>query len=796
MILPLIKSRQSAAPLLGTLLSIAIILLLITNAAHADLVISEIQATPASSSPNATLDVWDWMEIYNPTDASVNLREWHLTDNPKKLEKWTFPATNIPPRGFLVVYASGQNQTTPGLPLHTNFKLEASGEFLALSKPDGTIAHQFAPKFPAQVSGISFGLAMDGDSVKPNEVRYFSTPTPGARNVGGTISLGGVITKVGYSPKVPTDSDPVLVTARVEGPGSGESDVYLHYRVMFQDEVQISMNDSGVDGDRKSGDGTFSATIPDSVAGPGQMLRWYVTAGEAREGGSRMPPFPDPENSPQYFGTVISNPEITTQLPVLHWFVQSPHAANREDGTRCSIFLEGELYDNVFVNIRGQTSRRFPKVSYNFNLNKGHKLKYQKGSPSVGKFNLLSTYTDKSYMRQILAYETFRDAGAPYHSVFPMRIQQNAEFFSLALFCDDADGEFLERNGLDPKGALYKMYNGMTAAEGDDLKGERNKKRTRKHEPYDDLAEMINGLSAAPEEQTSYLFDHVNLPEVVNFLAATILTGNLDFGAKNYYLYRDTEGTGEWQMLPWDLDLTFGRKFNRLDFFYDDELYADTPLFVGGDTLLAKVIYDTPSTRQMYLRRLRTLMDELLQPPGTPAAQLRYEKRIHELTAQMEPDAKLDLARWSSWGRLQNLQQAVAGLTNYYLVSRRKFLYEHPKIPGSQPAEVSIEISRIEITAEKSEQFVELTNSNSFAVDLSGWKLAGSVEHTFPPGVVMIPNSVLYVSPDVRAFKAREVSPKGGEGLLVQGNYKGDLSPGGTVTVKCGRRVVATRPVK
>ena len=28
---------------------------------------------------------------------------------------------------------------------------------------------------------------------------------------------------------------------------------------------------------------------------------------------------------------------------------------------------------------------------------------------------------------------------------------------------------------------------------------------------------------------------------------------------KNIYVYRDTEGTGLWQMFPWDKDLSFGK---------------------------------------------------------------------------------------------------------------------------------------------------------------------------------------------------------------------------------------------
>ncbi len=74
------------------------------------------------------------------------------------------------------------------------------------------------------------------------------------------------------------------------------------------------------------------------------------------------------------------------------------------------------------------------------------------------------------------------------------------------------------------------------------------------------------------------------------------------------------------------------------------------------------------------------------------------------------------------------------------------------------------------------EEFIQLLNPNSIAVDISDWRLTGAVEHTFTPGTVLAPNGALYLCPNSAAFRARTVSPKGGEGLFVQGGYKGHLS--------------------
>jgi hypothetical protein len=73
----------------------------------------------------------DWIELYNSGSTTVNLAGWALTDDPTHQAKWTIPATNLTAKGFLVIFASGNNRAISGAPLHTDFSLKASGEYLA-----------------------------------------------------------------------------------------------------------------------------------------------------------------------------------------------------------------------------------------------------------------------------------------------------------------------------------------------------------------------------------------------------------------------------------------------------------------------------------------------------------------------------------------------------------------------------------------------------------------------------------------------------------------------------------------
>lgn len=123
-----------------------------------EVVINEILAdnTAGTTDPNGQLE--DWIELYNNTAADINLTGLFLSDNPDKLPKWPFPnGTTIPAGGYLIVWAD-EDSSQPGL--HANFKLKASGEFVALATSDGRVLDSIS--FGAQLPDRSFGRFANG----------------------------------------------------------------------------------------------------------------------------------------------------------------------------------------------------------------------------------------------------------------------------------------------------------------------------------------------------------------------------------------------------------------------------------------------------------------------------------------------------------------------------------------------------------------------------------------------------------------------------------------------------------
>jgi len=158
--------------------------------------ITELGAAGPADIPDEDGDRVDWIEIANFGAEPAALAGWCLTDDFRKLSRWRFPNVHLPPGQRLVVFASGKNRRDPARPLHTNFKLNDRGEYLALAKPDGqTIAQEFMPKYPRQRGAVSFGLREGlrlGDGVAgvpTGAYTYFAQPTPGRTNIGEVLGL-------------------------------------------------------------------------------------------------------------------------------------------------------------------------------------------------------------------------------------------------------------------------------------------------------------------------------------------------------------------------------------------------------------------------------------------------------------------------------------------------------------------------------------------------------------------------------------------------------------------------------
>ena len=136
--------------------------------------INEILARNDTTNTDESGEYDDWLELYNTGTESEDIGGFYLTDNADNLTKWIIPdGTVIQSQNFLLFWCDEDQEQGD---LHTNFKLSAGGEFLALVNIDGvTILDSIT--FGNQSTDISYGRVFDGSS----EWNFLS-PTPGSTN--------------------------------------------------------------------------------------------------------------------------------------------------------------------------------------------------------------------------------------------------------------------------------------------------------------------------------------------------------------------------------------------------------------------------------------------------------------------------------------------------------------------------------------------------------------------------------------------------------------------------------------
>ena len=127
------------------------------------------------------------LRLLNTGTDPHSLEGWSLSDSADVPGKWEFPAVTMQPGSFLVVFASGKDRHDPAAELHTNFKLEKEGEYLALydnANPRQRVCG-FLPEFPPQACGYSYGRAGEAE-----DYQYLYPPTPGRGNTSSEVFQG------------------------------------------------------------------------------------------------------------------------------------------------------------------------------------------------------------------------------------------------------------------------------------------------------------------------------------------------------------------------------------------------------------------------------------------------------------------------------------------------------------------------------------------------------------------------------------------------------------------------------
>lgn len=231
------------------LLWLALLSLWVSPAAAQAVFVNEVMAANAATIVDDFGIHSDWVELYNPGAAPIDLTGYFLTDDPTLPQKWQFPSGTIAANGYLLVWASDRNLVSPAGQLHANFKLSSTGEAVRLTLPDGISIVDQAPA-QALANDQSYARQPDGGGIwavvgvaTPGTTNTPPVPTvptpefstsPGAYanpvSLGLTVAQPGAVIHYTLDGSDPTELSPTFTTPLTLTDRAGQAAVYALIR--------------------------------------------------------------------------------------------------------------------------------------------------------------------------------------------------------------------------------------------------------------------------------------------------------------------------------------------------------------------------------------------------------------------------------------------------------------------------------------------------------------------------------------------------------------------------------------
>jgi PKD repeat protein len=746
------------------------------------------QAVPASAATSggmviselnyhsgSDLDTDDFLELTNTSGAPLDISGWSFTAGVTAV----FAAgTVVPANGYFVVAKdAAQFQTTYGFAPNAVYggNLSNGGEAVtlvdaALNVVD-TVTYADVAPWPSTPDGTGPTLELRDltlDNTQPDSwgASLAAGGTPGAKNSLDGTGPAPVVAELKATPARPSAGQPVAVTARLRTGSTAQ----LTYKVMFGADVVVPFVDDAAS-PGGAGDGVYSGTIPGQSAG--NLIRYRVDASAGGTGYSE----PAAGDSVRYRGVVVLNSAVSSSLPVIEWFmddaVYNDILANHryDDYQGAAVWAyNGQVIDGALMNVRGNTSRSNAKVSWKVELPKGYIFDLGGKLPYPLDEFALQNYADNF---ADVGWATVKAGGDRALNIVPVRTQRNGTFWSLGRIMETEDGRWRDDQGVS-NWAIYKGDGGSVGATSSPAALQASgwlDKKTRKDEDFSDVWTLSNSVDASPSAaQQAWIYQNVNMPELVNYMAINSIIRHQDSGWYNWWLARDTDGTGRWEMWQWDLNWIFTTPSSD-----------GKGLFLTPDTSnnFTQAMLSYPEIKEMFYRRLRTLADQFL-----PAGQ--YEAQWDAISAQTTPDWNLDRAKWGGYTPASARTAFLAGLAD-----RRNTINGNTgpglPVPTTQAADANVVVNEIQYhPAGSGGEYIELANPGSTAVDISGWTIDAVGLKIQPGTVIPAGGRVVFVAND-KAFRLAYT----GANRFVGGTFTGTLDDAGeAIVLRDGSRVV------
>ena len=212
-----------------------------------------------------------------------------------------------------------------------------------------------------------------------------------------------------------------------------------------------------------------------------------------------------------------------------------------------AIAYNGQVIDNVEVNIKGHASQQNPKVSWKFHTPAGPRPRRCRVSSSTRSTS--STCRPTGPTRRTAGPSCRgRPTSAPgssNHQMFPIRTQRNGAFQGDYSLQDTYDGTWREREGYDDN----QFFEAETSAFSTRPVNVQFSKKAPDETDFAPIAAFVNGVRLTGNAQRDYLLANADLPQLINYAAVTAIIEHHDSSSKNFFMSQDPV-TGRWTHHP------------------------------------------------------------------------------------------------------------------------------------------------------------------------------------------------------------------------------------------------------
>lgn len=517
----------------------------------------------------------DWIELYNNSNEEINLFDFALSDDISNYRKWIFPNINIQPKGYLIIYASG-NDTICGKELHTNFKIKQAGEILVLTNSHCDVLSLIEAVFVP--TDKSFACTLDGNGI----MNITDMPTPNSLNIISDnvyCSHPSGFYKDSFNLTLSASDINHEIHYTLNGEIPSQNSKLYKAPIRIKNNSQTPLNFSLIPTTPLSGESQLYDFIwkePKNVY-KCNVIRFAAFENDTMRGGiCTRNFFVDNEIADRYTFPIVSI--VTDSLNLFDYDTGIYIPGKRFDENGFNYWPEGNYLN------KGEEWERKIHISYfenkgllAFETDAGMRMRGFSSTSNPQKS--FTTYFRKEYGMKNIEYNIFKNSNA--EKIKRLIFRNSGNDFLYSHFKDAMLQKIIEPMDLDLQafqpsvvfinGEYWGIHNIREKydkfyfkykfdVEEDDINilGFCGQIEEGDNIDYHELTSFIKTNDLSLSENYDYVTEKLDIKNFIDFLIVEIYFANYDWPCNNFKIWKDNNPNSKWRFLIYDLDYSFG----------------------------------------------------------------------------------------------------------------------------------------------------------------------------------------------------------------------------------------------